>query len=100
MEKKVITFKELDALIDQHKENAPQKGALLILKGQCKPLRDTGIPKRIAVMAVTNNKSTQELLAKAYAESENDDMFFFHDELAKGLGNVIHLCYPEEDDDD
>jgi len=92
---KVISFKELDSLIKKYKEDTPQQGALLILKGQCKPLRKSGIPKQIAVMEVTNTKSTQELLAKAYLDSENDEMFFYHDELAKALGNVIQICYKD-----
>jgi len=94
MEQKVVTFKDLDALI-ANAEDQPQKSALLILKGQCRPLRETGIPERVGRKILTTARSSEELLSKGFAIDEDDDMFVYHDDLGKACAKAIVLVFGE-----
>ena len=96
MKVETINFANLDKLIDEHKENIPQKKALLILKSGCTPYRGKDIPKRIAVRVINSAKTNADFLANAFAEEDNNEMFDFHASLSNGLGNVIRICYEEE----
>ena len=99
MAKKFITFKKLDQIIDSYKENRPQKRALLVLKSGCDPYRhaEEGIPIHIATRLMTTRISTEDLLAKTWADDDNDIMFDSAMLSSKHLNNVIHICFDEDD---
>jgi hypothetical protein len=94
-EKKLL-FKRLDALIEEHKDDAPLKKGLLILKSGCQPYKEEGIPKRKAVKVITTAKSGEESLALGFADEDDEPMMEYHDSIAKGLARVIEVCYERE----
>ena len=96
MEVKICTFAQLDKLIVEHRDDAPQKGALLILKSLAKPLRDQGITKPTAVRLMTAAKSMEELLTQGFEIDGNDEMYTHHDDVAKACGKVITIVYGED----
>ena len=96
MEVKKCTFAQLDRIIEEHRNDAPLKGALLILKSLAKPLRDQGIPKNTAVKLITAAGSMEALLAQGFEIDGDDEMYTHHDDVAKACGKVIHIVYEED----
>lgn len=95
MEVKHCTFAQLDKHIEAYRDNAPLKGALLILKSLAKPLRDQGIPKHTAVRLMTAAKSMEELLAQGFEIDSDDELYTHHDDVAKACGQVIAIVYED-----
>jgi len=96
MPKEIVTFSELDKIVAQYKKDKATQGALLVLKGQCKPYREKGIPKRVATAIVTAARTQEQHLVQLFETDDNEEMFFFHDEKHKALGNVIQIVFEDE----
>ena len=95
---KVLNFAQLDKLIEEYKENPPLKKGFLILKSGCAPYRGKEIPIMVAQRIVNAAKSGEELLAQSFETEENEEMFIYHDDLAKGLGTVIKIAFKIEEE--
>ena len=101
METKTVDFKGLDKLIAECRENTLRKKAVLIVKSQCSPYKGKEIPKHVIVKVASNAKSSEEFLANAFAEEDNDAMFEFHSGLAEELGQkVVRLIFKEEEEEE
>ena len=98
MEVKKCTFAQLDRIIEEHRNDAPLKGALLILKSLAKPLRDQGIPKHTAVRLMTAAESMETLLTQGFEVDGDEELYTHHDDVAKACGQVIAIVYDEEEE--